>query len=96
MTPRTISVPRALLIRVRDELALTLEADPGCEHSVGVCSCELRGVLTEVRGLLCAGHVWTTVGRWPDDGMEEQECDRCGLGRVVPILPDQAGFANHG
>ena len=47
-----IDVPRPLLEAAADELANYLKADGGCDHSVGICSCEITGIIAHLDHLL--------------------------------------------
>ncbi len=47
-----IEVPRPLLEAAADELANYLKEDGGCDHSVGICSCEITGIITHLDHLL--------------------------------------------
>ncbi len=47
-----IEVPRPLLEAAADELTNYLKADGGCDHSVGICSCEITGIISHLDHLL--------------------------------------------
>ena len=49
---KAIEIPRVLLEAATDELGSYLEEDGGCDHSVGICSCEVRGIVSHLEHLL--------------------------------------------
>ncbi|KKL96939.1 hypothetical protein LCGC14_1839480 [marine sediment metagenome] len=49
---KTVEIPLVLLEAAADELGNYLEADGGCDHSVGICSCEITGIITALDHLL--------------------------------------------
>lgn len=84
-TVEKIEVPHPLLEAAADELANYLKADGGCDHSVGICSCEITGIITHLEHLL---------GRH-EGKSEPYNCGSCGessaMRRLLEGLPPYEG-----
>lgn len=47
-----INVTKGYLEKVKEELQNTLEAEGGCDHSVGICTCGLEYLILDTRAYL--------------------------------------------
>lgn len=91
---QAIEIPRVLLEAATDELGSYLEEDGGCDHDVGICSCEVSGIISHLEHLLGrheekpdpynCGHCAPDEGELGEEnllvGSEDDGMDRAGHG----------------
>ncbi len=49
---KTVEIPLTLLEAVEDHLKGYLEAEGGCDHDTGICSCDTQGIVAHLEHLL--------------------------------------------